>query len=125
MSQDRPSIPHPSFPVFAGPAIRLRQARPCDACGLPTIRRPGESDSLTAYRVTVDTMLLDQGALRSMAGLAAILGAQLDAPILAAMAPDDEIYKCASREEMVVCFWCYADGAGLAALLEAVRARRQ
>lgn len=104
------------------PGVHVRDVRPCDACGEPLAKRPDAPVGLTAYRLRLDTLLLDVMALRTFSGVAVTLGG--NEALAAAFTPYPEIYRCATRDELLVCFDCYALQS-LAAIAERACSRRE
>jgi hypothetical protein len=105
-----------------GPGVHLRDVRPCDSCGKPLAKRMDEPARLNAYRIRLDSLVLDMGAVRQFGGMALFFGGN---ELLAGVfAPDPELYKCFGRDELLVCFHCYATRS-LASIAESARDRRE
>ena len=77
---------------------------------------------LTAYRLTVDSLILEQRAVQQFGGMAMFFGG--NEALAELFAPDPELYKCFGRNEALICFDCYMR-APPAEVMEAARERRE
>lgn len=104
------------------PGVHLRDLRPCDSCSRPLAKQLDEPTMLNAYRIRLDYLVLDVGAVRQFGGLALFFGGN---ELLAGVfATDPELYKCFGRDEVLVCFNCYATQS-LASIAEGAIRRRE
>lgn len=87
--------------------------KPCGYCGGPLSGRGGSS--LNVYRVTIDQLIIDPGAMRSLGGLTMMLGNERIAGVFN---PDPKLLKCFGSDAVVICFDCYCTHSA-AALAEA------
>ena len=110
---------------YPKPGVERRDLKPCEACGLPLLKRQG-LQTLQAYRITIDMLMLDPRAARQYAGTMMILGG--DTPfadtVANAMVGDTELLKCLSSEQAVICQPCYFDRP-MAILSENIVRRRE
>lgn len=76
--------------------------KPCAYCGGPLSGKDGRN--LNVYRVTIDSLIIDPGAMRSLGGLTMMLGNERLASVFN---PDPKLLKCFGTDAAVICFDCY------------------
>lgn len=93
--------------------------KPCAYCGGPLSGKGGSS--LNVYRVTIDSLIIDPGAMRSLGGLTMMLGNERIAGVFN---PDPKLLKCFGTDAVIICFDCFCT-ASPAALAEAANHRAE
>lgn len=95
--------------------MKQREITPCGACG----RKVAEGNVITWYRVAVEQLVADLGAIRRQAGLEMQIGR-----LAAFMGPDEDIATSVWKTTTLICLKC-ATHLPLLALAEAVHARAE
>lgn len=85
--------------MSVGKPIHVDVIRPCDVCGEGLARQIP-----LFYRVNIERMAVNAGAVRSIVGLTTILGSQ---KLAAVLSPDSDVAKpiCES-DELIICHSC-------------------
>lgn len=104
-------------PELEAKDVDIRDVKKCQGCDGP-LRADG---SLNAYRITVDSLIVDPGAVRQFAGLGLMLGSPGLADVFA---PDRALLKCFGSDAALICFRCYCD-LPMAHLLERIGERKR
>ena len=79
--------------------LTRRQITPCVMCGHGLMH----DGALSFYRVRIDSLLADVGAIKRRQGFELMMGSVLLAEV---MGPDENLAVAASREEALVCLSC-------------------
>ena len=98
--------------------LDVADMKPCGCCG-GQLNGPG-GRNLNAYRITIDSLLIDPRAVQGFVGLSAIVGSQ---GIARALSPDTKLLKCFGSDSVLMCFECFSTWS-VAAVIE-VAGRRE
>lgn len=96
--------------------MRQNEFKKCAGCGMGVVH----SGALLFYRVVVDRMIVDVGAIQRRHGLELMMGGGQQGTVLAGvMGPDGPLAKSFSKETLLVCNDCsLINKFGIAELLE-------
>lgn len=86
---------------MSGRNMKQTDIVPCGLCG----QGVAHDGNIAFMRVTIDHMVLDLGAIRRQAGLEQMLDGH--AAIAHAMGRNEDIARCVSSTEIVVCQDCF------------------